>query len=385
VMTGYGQDYWTAYTTRLRANTLTNVILVPTIVGALQPGYMGWWRYPLRRYPEAAALFAGLLVVSVIIFSRPLDERLAAIYLPLPFVLWAAVRFGPGVTGSAILIIAFVASWNAVRGVGGFAAFDADRNIVAIQLFLLCMSVPLLSLAMVVREREAEKQKLIASGEEIRRGVERSRDLAGRLISAQEAESNRIARELHDSVGQYVADLALTISALRRVDAVRESRVEGEFQRLFQQTSNLFESVRSLSHQLHPSILRHAGLVAATESLCRAFAMQQDIPCEFEPEAIEPIPEEVALCAYRVAQEALRNVATHAYARKVKVSLTKAAHTLSLTVVDDGRGFDPRAATRGLGLVSMEERVRLVRGQLDIASGHEGSRVSLRIPLEALT
>jgi two-component system sensor histidine kinase UhpB len=211
------------------------------------------------------------------------------------------------------------------------------------------------------------------------------RDLAGRLISAQEEERNRIARELHDGVGQYVADMAVTMSAMKRVPAVRAAGLDREFQRLYQNTSNLFESVRALSHQLHPSVLRHAGLLAATEALCRAFRQQVDIEVEFEPHPIDPIPDDVALCAYRVAQEALRNIAAHANARAVKVTLTKGAGELSLLIADDGRGFDPVAARArpGLGLVSMEERVRLVHGQLDINSGPTGSRITVRIPVAA--
>ena len=385
VWTGWSASYWTAYSTRLRANSLTNLIVVPTVVAALGVGFAPWRQTSLRRVGEAIGLFAGLMVVSGVVFSAPAGGRLALIYLPIPFLLWAAVRFGPGATGGALFVVAIISSWNAVRGLGGFAGYDPAINIATEQLFLLCITVPLLSLAVVVQERQEDSLKLLANRDEIRRSVEHVRDLAGRLISAQEEERNRIARELHDGVGQYVADMAVTMSAMKRVPAVRAAGLDREFQRLYQNTSNLFESVRALSHQLHPSVLRHAGLLAATEALCRAFRQQVDIEVEFEPHPVDPIPDDVALCAYRVAQEALRNIAAHANARRVNVSLTKSAGELSLTVVDDGRGFDPVAARArpGLGLVSMEERVRLVHGRLDLTSGPTGSRITVRIPVAA--
>jgi two-component system sensor histidine kinase UhpB len=246
--------------------------------------------------------------------------------------------------------------------------------------------MPLLCLSMVVQERKRESEKLIASRDEIRRTMEQVRELAGRLISAQEEERSRIARELHDGVGQYVAEVAVTVSAVRRAPAVRAAGLDTEFHRIYEQTSLLFENVRALSHQLHPSALRHAGLLAATDALCRAFKQQHPMEVEFEQHSIDPIPDDVALCAYRVTQEALRNVARHADASHVSVRLSRTAGELTLVVIDDGRGFDTDDARRrgGLGLVAMEERVRLVRGQLDISSGRDGSRVAVRIPVPPL-
>jgi signal transduction histidine kinase len=387
VGTGWGTDYWFAFATRLRANTLTNVILVPSIVLALA-GIAGERRVTARRrYAESFVLLAGLLAISAVVFSRPLPGRLAVVYLPIPFLLWAAVRLGPAATGGGLLIVAFVSSWNAVRGIGGFAGQDPVQTIISLQFFLLCVSIPLLSLAMVVEERESESQQLLASRDETRRIVARVQDLAGRLLSAQEEERNRIARDLHDGVGQYIAELALTVSAVKRIPAVRAAGVDVEFKRLYDQTSDLFESVRALSHQLHPSVLRHAGLLAAMTALCDGFRRQHEIEVQFEPHRIEPIPDDVALCVYRIAQEALRNIGDHAEARLVRVILGRTVEELSLSVADDGRGFDVEAGRNrsGLGLVSMEERVRLVHGRLDIVSGTHGSSITVHIPLPRLT
>lgn len=381
----WGEDFWAAYRRRLRANTLTNVIVVPAIVGVIQAIRSGAAPRP-RRTAEVIAVFGGLLMLCVVVFSRHVAQGPGLLYLPLPFLLWSAVRFGPAATAGAVFVVAFVSSWYAVRGIGAFAGHDPSSNVVALQFFLLSGAVPLLLLAMVVRERETESHRLIESRDEVRRTIERVRELAGKLISAQEEERRRIARELHDDIGQYVADVAVSMSSMKRAAAARDAGLDSEFHRLYQQTTTLFENVRQLSHELHPSVLQHAGLVAATEALCRAFTVRHDVAVEFEAQEVEPLPDAVSLTAYRVAQEALTNVAKHARATHVRVTLARSGLELMLSVVDDGRGFDRSTPTgrQGLGLMSMEERVRLLQGAIEIVSGAAGTRVTASIPMKPL-
>jgi two-component system sensor histidine kinase UhpB len=308
----------------------------------------------------------------------------AWLYLPLPLLLWAAVRFGSGVTGMSLLLVAFVSSWNALHGAGTFSAADPVASVGALQSLLLCISIPVLFLAMVVQEREDVMLELMQSRNAIRVGVDTVRDLAGRLIANQEAERTRIARELHDGIAQYVAEIGLQVSAARRSAAAKAAGLENEFRRLAEQTSLLFESIRSLSHELHPSVLRHAGLVPATRSLCEGVSRQHDIKIGFDATVMDWVPDDVALCIYRVTQEALHNVVAHACARHAAVTLTHGKEGLTLAIVDDGSGFDVVAAhaRRGLGLVSMEERVRLLRGKFRIESGANGTRLVAVIPAE---
>src|SRR5688500_2708579 len=277
---GWSEDYWLSYRRRLRANTLTNIIVVPAVVGAIHSILRGAVPRP-RRTAEAIAVFSGLLLLCVLVFSRPLVDGPGWLYLPLPSLLWVAVRFGPAATSGALFTVAFVSSWYAVRGIGVFAGHEPGMNVVALQFFLLSGSVPLLCLAMVVRERETESNRLIESRDEVRRTIERVRQLAGQLISAQEEERRRIARELHDDIGQYVADVAVSMSSMKRSAAARAAGLDAEFQRLYQQTTTLFENVRELSHELHPSVLQHAGLVAATGSMCRSFTARHGIAVDF--------------------------------------------------------------------------------------------------------
>lgn len=384
VWTGWGDDFWAVYRRRLRSNTLTNAILVPALIGVFAAVHV---RRPLnlRRTGEAIAVFAGLLLICAVVFSRSIASP-GWLYLPLPFLLWIAVRLGPGATGGGLLVLTFVSSWYAVRGIGAFAGQDSTRNVDALQFFLLCASVPLLGFSMVVREREIESHELTESRDMLRTSTERVRQLAGQLISAQEQERSRIARKLHDDIGQYITDVALSMSSMKRLAAARNTGLEPEFDRLYQHTTTLFENVRELSHELHPSVVQHAGLAAATRSLCRGFSDRYGISVEFAASDIDPVPDGVALTAYRVIQEALTNVARHSEANRTSVTIVRRGLQLLITVVDDGRGFNRAALTgpQGLGLLSMEERVRLLQGAIEIVSGESGTRILAILPLEPL-
>jgi signal transduction histidine kinase len=147
------------------------------------------------------------------------------------------------------------------------------------------------------------------------------------------------------------------------------------------------EETRHIAHELHPSALDDLGVVASLQSLCKEFSERVGIPVEFTNVALPgSVPREVASCLYRVAQESLQNIAKHASAKHVSVALTLQKGTEVLTIADDGTGFDQEAVKGrgGLGLIGMEERARLVNGNLSIAAqpGH-GTRIALQVPLPA--
>jgi signal transduction histidine kinase len=238
--------------------------------------------------------------------------------------------------------------------------------------------VPLLALAAVVQEREQSLEALYASHRQIQ-------DLAGRLITAQEDERAHLARELHDDVSQQLAALAIAYHNITRRLPRRAAEVQDEFARLHQQTLAVSETIRQLSHELHPGVLQHAGLAAALNGHCDEFGRQHAIALTLRTAGVlDGIPPTVALCLYRVAQEALRNVAAHSAAHRAEVALTRARDGLELTITDNGRGFDPAAVARGrgLGLMSIEERVRMVRGSVRIASRlGSGTTLCVQVPL----
>jgi signal transduction histidine kinase len=283
--------------------------------------------------------------------------------------------------------VAFASSWTAVNGSGAFSSGEPEANIEALQTFLICAALPLLGFALVVREREDAFRRLALSRDDSRLGAAHVRDLAGRLINAQEEERARIARELHDSVGQHIADLAITMTSIRRAPAVRHAGLEAEFQRLYEQTVGLFSNVRTISHELHPSVLRHAGLVAALRSFCEGTHERLGITVHFDARGVEPLPDDVALCAYRIAQEAVTNSALHGRAQEARLTLQLADGHLLVHVKDSGSGFDLDAGRRkgGLGLLSMEERARLIHGSLELTSGPEGTTVTARLPVPGMT
>ena len=207
--------------------------------------------------------------------------------------------------------------------------------------------------------------------------------LAGRLLTAQEDERRLISRELHDDINQRLALLTLEIEVLHqksprstaeRLGTIRDRVVE------------LSDDVHRLAYQLHSSILDDLGLPAALRSDVADFTRREGIKVELQqPHLTEPIPPDVASCLYRVAQEALRNVAKHAHAAHVTVSVEMVAGGIKLAVADSGVGFDTLRLQRhrsGLGVVGMQERVRLVSGRFSLTSHPgQGTRVEVWVPL----
>jgi signal transduction histidine kinase len=212
-----------------------------------------------------------------------------------------------------------------------------------------------------------------------------ARELSRRLINAQEEERARLARELHDDVTQRLA--ALAISAARHERTVAGAGGE-TMQSVHQGLVRLSEDVHALSYRLHPSILRDLGLVEALRSECENYS--QSLPqLEFGAADIpENIPQDIALCIYRVVQESLRNVARHAGASRTTVDLRYPDYGLEFTIRDNGVGFDTgqRRAGMSLGLASMRQRVISLGGRLEIESspGH-GTAVQAWIPLRGAT
>ena len=216
--------------------------------------------------------------------------------------------------------------------------------------------------------------------------VERLHELAGHLIVAQDAERERLARELHDHVGQGLAGLSLVLSGLRRRIATRDpALLEASLTELQHQTMGLADTVGQLAHQLQPGGLQQVGIVEALSFHCAEFRRQYGVEVTFDaPGDVASITDETARCLFRGAQEALSNIARHAGARSVQVTLSHARGEWSLMVADDGRGFDVAGADRdseGLGLLIIEERARLLQGRIQIESNSgSGTTVRLTIP-----
>ena len=215
---------------------------------------------------------------------------------------------------------------------------------------------------------------------------ERNQDLAGRLIRAQEEERRRIARDLHDDVTQQLAGVAITLSGLQ--GKVGEPALKQEAERtvidLQGRVAGALESIRTLSHQLHPGVLQHVGLVAALKRHCNTIREHYRLDVRFcGGDGLDSLNPEAALCLFRVAQEALSNAVRHARAHMVTVRLNSTGERVELLVADDGVGFRRGECTEaGLGLRSIDERVRLVRGHARIESQPgRGTRLMVSVPM----
>ncbi len=226
-----------------------------------------------------------------------------------------------------------------------------------------------------LRQREVELQK----------NQEQLQALGGKLISAQEDERRRISRELHDDMNQRLAVLALHIqSAQMGLDA--SSSIYRTLQKLYDGVSSLSDDVRRLAYQLHPSILDDLGLEVALRSFIGDFSKWEGIPVVFTPTNIPvSLPQEITSCLYRLTQECLRNVSRHAQATQVDVGLLREVGGLRLSIKDNGKGFkveEKRKGQYGLGLIGMQERVRVVQGTCDVKSVlGQGTQVTVWVPI----
>jgi PAS domain S-box-containing protein len=209
-------------------------------------------------------------------------------------------------------------------------------------------------------------------------------NVSRKLIEAQEQERTRIGRELHDDIGQRLALLAIQLQELHESSLIPPD-VRSRTGELQKQTSEIATDIQSLSHELHSAKLQYLGIVGAMRGFCREFGEQQKVEINFQthdmPSSVLP---DTALCFFRVLQEALHNSAKHSGVRYFEVRLWGTSDEIHLTVVDSGVGFDRKAAkeSRGLGLISMEERLKLLKGTLSIeAHPKRGTTIHARVPL----
>jgi PAS domain S-box-containing protein len=212
---------------------------------------------------------------------------------------------------------------------------------------------------------------------------EAAHDLSGRLIEAQEEHQMQLARDLHDDLSQSLALLSIELEMFGQSRPAERDQMKA----FSAQVTSLSLEVHRLSHELHPTTLEQLGLVAALRGFCEEFGLAHKLAIEFTDRSVpQAVPQDTALCLYRIAQEALHNVAKHSRATATRVDLVKDDGELRLTIDDDGVGFDPKAtrANASLGLVSMSERARFVHGRLSVEShAGKGTRVEVQVPMNS--
>lgn len=211
--------------------------------------------------------------------------------------------------------------------------------------------------------------------------------ISGKLIEAQEKERARIGRELHDDIGQRLALLVIELDKLQHQFPKLNIELDTRMGQLREKLEEVVRDVHTLSHDMHPSKLEYLGLVPAIRGFCRDFSdnhlFEVDLECAAIPEGI---PSETALCLFRVLQESIHNSQKHSGADRCQVRLWASAGRVYLTVCDSGRGFEKHESPEsrgGLGLISINERLKSVGGTFSIESQPlRGTMVRVSVPFE---
>jgi signal transduction histidine kinase len=341
-----------------------------------------------RKRARTAELATWLTLLTgacfVVFGDLPLIPiRLDALaFAVLPFVMWGAIGFGIGGATLAVFLIATIATILTALGSGPFAVSTPFVNAVMLDVLFAVLSVSGLTLAAVIAERErAETHR-----DQHKRVGDILSNVNRKLIEAQEKERARIARELHDDIGQRLALLTVRLTglALSSPEAGSDRTQAVELQKY---ASTLAQDVQALSHELHSSRVAILGAATSMRLFCREFANQQGVTINFDSEELPAeLNSDVSLCLYRILQEALHNAAKHSGGHEYAVRLWTTKRHVHLEVRDDGIGFDVQKAreSSGLGLVSMEERVKLVAGELSVASApRHGTTVHARVPMSS--
>ena len=482
-----GDSWWIGFFTE----ALALFTVTPAVLGWADIA-LGRVTKPKKRYVEALVLFIGLVTLAQFAFvASDAEIRPALLYALVPFLLWAAFRFGVTGVSSSIVVVSFLAILSAVHGRGPFTGNTPEHNVLSLQLFLLLAGSSFMALAALVEEYQTaeesirQREKLLKNfvknvpagvamldcemrylqvserwcadygldasqvvgrshyelfpdiperwkemhrraleGETLRSEEDRwdraggttwvrwelrpwttpsgglggilifaeditrrkqmeeaVADISRRLIQSQEQERSRIGRELHDDINQRLGLFAIELEQLKN----NPSEIERRVQALQQRTTEIADDVQALSHELHSSKLEYLGVVRGIRSWCKEFGERQGMDIEFKADVASAIPSEIGLTLFRIVQEALHNAVKHSGVERIEVRLWEQSDEIHLEIEDAGKGFEIGAARqgRGVGLASMDERVRLVKGTIAIDSQlNHGTHIYARIPLK---
>jgi signal transduction histidine kinase len=385
---GDSARYWAFWAHWYVANALAFLTLGPI--------FLTWFgaadsRLALRldwRSAEAVAVGLALFAACVATFSSLTAAHIAffpaLLYLPLPLVLWMTFRFGAKGASAAILIVTVVLVSHALRGPRPFNGDDVENNVLALQLFLTGLSVPIILLGAVI--------------DQLRSMEATARRLTGSVLKAQDEERRRIARELHDSTGQNLVAATLLLGKLQRKSPQTQDTDVSELGDLLQRS---IADLRTMSYLLHPPLLDEAGLPLALQSYVNGFSRRSGINVEVElHEDIDRLPGDVELVLFRVMQEALTNISRHTDSQTARIQLRREKDARENSIVltiqnDNGNGaglsensrLTPRPKLdplRGVGLASMRERLHQVGGRLEFLSVGPTTLVRAVVPLASV-
>jgi signal transduction histidine kinase len=365
-------NYWIYWAHWYVANALPNLTIGPVFLIWFASG-TSWSRWiPSRRHIEPAILTALLLGICII--ATQIGGSVTGVFLPvllfspLPFVLWATVHYGEKGASGAILLVTVVLTWRTLHGSGLVLDADPERSVLALQLFLTGLSIPVLLLGALIDELRGAEQTM--------------HELALSVVRAQDEERRRIARDLHDSTGQNL--IAATL-LLGRIEGVLPASAKPILQQLEEVLQQSIREVRTVSYLLHPPLLDEAGLGPALRCYVDGYIERSGLAVDLEvaPD-VERLPPDAELAVFRLVQEALTNVSRHSQSPTARIRLAREkasdGRTIVLTIEDAGRGMPAISNVRaligrnigsrsaGVGLASMRERLHQIGGRLEIDS-----------------
>jgi signal transduction histidine kinase len=369
---GIGLGYWTGWKICFFSEMLAFVTLTPAIL-SWGSHYLRGTRRSRAYYRESLAQLSGLIVFGLLAFASSQQRHFQPVllYSLIPFLLWAALRLGSTGVSSSIIIVCFLTIWGAVHGRGPFTEQGPLLDPSAIQLFLVFASAPFLILTAVVEERKRTQDALS--------------NVSGRLIQAQEQERTRIARELHDDIGQRFALVSIALGRAQTSLTSDTAVVREHLNDVRDQVTQIASDLQAVAHELHSSTLEFLGLVKAAQGWCREIGQRRKIDISFSsrdvPSSLTP---EISVCVFRILQEAVHNACKHSGVERIEIELWGTSNAIHLKVSDLGKGFDVNDTpqNKGLGLTSMRERVRLAQGKLQVDSiPMRGTTICAYVPL----
>lgn len=360
------------------AHCASYVLLVPAYLGLREPvngmPRMGWRWQNLALIAGMASLFALACWVP---FNQAPLVRPFLLLLAFTLQVWSLLLFGAAGAFTALLTLSLICMQASNVGLLPLQGQGIYETVLTIQIWTIAMALALLSLTVVAEQRTALRASLANA-------YARLSDLTGRMLLVQEDERARIARDLHDDINQSLAAISIQVSALKKeLDEDRRERLADIQSQLLAVSGD----IRRLSHDLHPSILRYTSLAASLLALCESHTGTHGLRVQCIIHEDMALTNEQKLNLFRIAQEAIHNVETHAHAQTAQVSLSREADEVILRVIDDGIGVPEDMRQRvgsGLGMISMEERARSLSGTFVVgrlASG--GSCLEVRLPLRA--
>lgn len=356
-------------------SSVSYLLLVPALVNLARildaPERRHGWHW--RNAGLALVLMAVLVVLWTVDWQDGVVTPLLTL-APIPLLVWTLIVFGIAGASMTLLAVAVLGMQLGLESMGPFGFWTPERNLLTGQAWTLCTGFALLFLGALSEQKLSSRIKL-------QRAYARLGEVTGRMLVVQEEERTRIARDLHDDVNQSLAAISIRLSTLRNhiPPAERPSVVE-----LQDQLLSVSNDIRAISHELHPSILRFTGLASALDAFCIKRNARGRLRVRCSIEDAPHLDDEQELSLFRIVQEAVNNVDKHAQASVADVLVCVRGQNVVLRVDDDGVGIlDSRLRrTPGLGLISMEERARLLAGTLHVGTSPlGGARIEVRFPL----